>query len=95
MTEPEPSADRAAEELRVRSGVPRERRRLGRWSVEQRGDELAEIGFAGVRLLRAVRAVVRDRDWNTVPARITGLTADHDQLRLDLDLVPPSRCNGC
>lgn len=40
--------------------------RGGRWSLELRGDELADIAVDGARVLRSVRAVVRDRDWNTV-----------------------------
>jgi D-apionolactonase len=42
----------------------------GQWSVEIRGDEVADIHFDGVYLLRAVRLVVRDRDWNTVPVEV-------------------------
>jgi D-apionolactonase len=42
----------------------------GQWSVELRGDEVADIHFDGVYLLRAVRPVVRDRDWNTVPVEV-------------------------
>jgi D-apionolactonase len=42
----------------------------GRWSVELRGDEVADIRFDGVYLLRAIRPVVRDRDWNTVPVEV-------------------------
>ncbi|MGX5682675.1 hypothetical protein [Schumannella luteola] len=39
----------------------------GPWSIDVRGDELADITFDGSLVLRAVRAVIRDRDWNTVP----------------------------
>jgi hypothetical protein len=35
-----------------------------------RGDEVADIRFDGVLLLRAIRPVVRDRDWNTVPVQV-------------------------
>ncbi len=48
--------------------------RRGGWAVDLRGPELAEIGFDGVRLLRGIRPVVRDQDWNTVPVRVDGLT---------------------
>lgn len=44
--------------------------RHGRWSLEVRGDEVADIAYDGVPLLRAVRPVVRDRDWNTVPVSV-------------------------
>ncbi|MBM9469399.1 hypothetical protein [Nakamurella leprariae] len=39
----------------------------GRWTAELRNDELADIAHDGVVLLRAVRVVVRDQDWGTVP----------------------------
>ena len=42
----------------------------GAWSFEVRGDEVADIRYAGVLLLRAVRAVVRDQDWNTIPVTV-------------------------
>lgn len=39
--------------------------RSGPWALELRGDEIADLTFDGRRVLRSVRAVVRDRDWNT------------------------------
>jgi hypothetical protein len=39
--------------------------RYGRWELELRDDEFAVIRYRGSPVLRAVRAVVRDRDWNT------------------------------
>jgi hypothetical protein len=42
----------------------------GRWSFELRGDELADIRYDGAALLRGIRAVVRDHDWNTIPVRV-------------------------
>jgi len=39
--------------------------RSGRWSLQLRGDELADLAYDGRTLLRSVRAVVRDRDWDT------------------------------
>jgi hypothetical protein len=45
----------------------------GPWSLEVRGDELARIAFDGSRLLRSVRSVARDRDWNTVPTIVDGM----------------------
>ena len=41
--------------------------RSGRWSVELRGDELADIRCDGVLLARSIRFAARDRDWSTVP----------------------------
>jgi hypothetical protein len=35
----------------------------GRWSLEVRGDELADVRCDGRVVLRAVRAVARDEDW--------------------------------
>jgi hypothetical protein len=39
--------------------------RSGPWAIELRGDELADIRFEGVVVLRGVRAVARDADWGT------------------------------
>ncbi len=39
----------------------------GRWSLDRRGDELADLAVDGVVVLRSVRLVLRDRDWGTVP----------------------------
>ena len=36
-----------------------------RWSLDLREDELADIAYAGRIVLRSVRAVVRDRNWDT------------------------------
>lgn len=41
--------------------------RSGDWTLQRRDDELADIAFAGEIVLRSVRAVVRDHDWDTVP----------------------------
>ncbi|WP_433719323.1 hypothetical protein [Microbacterium laevaniformans] len=49
----------------------------GRWSLGLRGDELAAISVDGVPVLRSVRAVVRDRDWNTV-ALVVERVQEHD-----------------
>lgn len=37
----------------------------GPWTLALRGDELADIRYGGVSVLRSTRAVVRDLDWNT------------------------------
>jgi hypothetical protein len=39
--------------------------RSGPWSLALRGDEFADIAFDGRPVLRSVRAVVRDRNWDT------------------------------
>jgi hypothetical protein len=56
--------------LAQRAGGPRSALRHGRWTLELRGDEVADIAYDGVLLLRAVRPVVRDQDWNTLPVRV-------------------------
>jgi hypothetical protein len=53
-----------------RMGGPVRRLRHGSWTLEIRGDEVSEIRYDGVYLLRAIRPVVRDRDWNTVPVEV-------------------------
>ena len=53
-----------------RIGLPLLPVRLGGWALELRGDEVADISFAQTPLLRAVRPVVRDQDWNTVPVHV-------------------------
>ena len=42
-------------------------RRLGDWTFELRGDELADLAYDGDVVLRSIRTVVRDADWNTAP----------------------------
>src|SRR4029079_18213802 len=58
---------------------------------ELRGDELANITFSGVLLLRAFRVVVRDQDWRTVPPQRTRLSvhegkSDGQQLIVQLQV---------
>jgi hypothetical protein len=47
--------------------------RSGAWSLELRDDELAEVRFDGGRVLRSIRAVARDRDWNTPTLAVDGV----------------------
>jgi hypothetical protein len=54
------------------------------WSVELRDDELADIHRGDAILLRAVRAVVRDHGWNTVPAVVTAVDSSATSLRVTL-----------
>lgn len=58
----------------------------GPWTLELRGDELADIRFDGTLVLRSVRAVARDRDWGTVPAAVTSVEGDAGVLRIALRL---------
>ncbi|WP_460798829.1 hypothetical protein [Microbacterium sp. GXF0217] len=54
------------------------------WSIEVRGDELAEIRYDGRMLLRAVRSAVRDRGWQTVPVQVLSLDSNTSSLTLGL-----------
>ncbi|MFK4853525.1 hypothetical protein ACI3KT_17970 [Microbacterium sp. ZW T6_19] len=56
----------------------------GEWSLELRGDELAEIRHHDAIVLRGVRAAVRDRGWQTVPVLVTAVTAEPDALTVSL-----------
>ncbi|MCU1407588.1 MAG: hypothetical protein JWQ43_3891 [Glaciihabitans sp.] len=47
----------------------------GPWTLELRGASLSDIAYNGTPLLRSIRVVVRDRDWQTIEPEI--LTADH------------------
>ncbi|WEG08226.1 hypothetical protein PU630_13415 [Microbacterium horticulturae] len=47
--------------------------RAGDWTLRLRGDELADIAFAGRPVLRSIRAVVRDHDWNTAALVVDGI----------------------
>ncbi|GAA4426955.1 hypothetical protein GCM10023169_26340 [Georgenia halophila] len=58
----------------------------GEWSFERRGDEIADVRHAGRLVLRMVRLVARDRDWNTVPAEVRDVDADGSALRVRLAL---------
>ncbi|KDA05377.1 hypothetical protein DC31_16490 [Microbacterium sp. CH12i] len=54
------------------------------WSIEVRGDELADIRRDGRLVLRGVRAVVRDHGWNTVPVVVESFTTSPDGLEFRL-----------
>ncbi|NKX49673.1 hypothetical protein HER39_03580 [Arthrobacter deserti] len=45
----------------------------GPWTAELVGDELANICYRGRRVLRAVKAVVRDQDWHTLAPSVRDL----------------------
>jgi len=62
-----------------------ERWSSGRWALDLRGDELADIRCDGEVMLRAVRLVARDVDWHTAwPREITARPGPAD---LAVDLV--------
>jgi hypothetical protein len=50
-----------------RNGEPTREWRSGAWSLQLRDDEFADIAHHGSVVLRSVRAVVRDRNWDTAP----------------------------
>ncbi len=60
----------------------RDHRRLGRWRFELRGDELADLRFDDGRVLRSIRAVVRDRDWDTAGLVVEGIESGPDAITL-------------
>ncbi|MFC0678767.1 hypothetical protein ACFFGH_13035 [Lysobacter korlensis] len=84
----EPAADlteyEAAEAAWGHSEIRPERWLCGPWAMERRGDELADIAFDGSPVLRMIRAVVRDRDWNTVPVSVEAAEHAEDGLQLQL-----------
>ncbi|MEW9267122.1 hypothetical protein AB1207_20415 [Kineococcus endophyticus] len=56
---------------------------VGRWAGEvRRGGSLSHLTHDGVPVLRAVRGVVRDRDWRTAPATVTSTSATSGALLL-------------
>ncbi|MCP2031169.1 hypothetical protein L1277_001260 [Okibacterium sp. HSC-33S16] len=59
---------------------------LGRWAFELRGDEIADLTFDDSPVVRSVRAVARDQDWNTVPATVEAFEPTKDGHRLRLSM---------
>ena len=61
----------------------------GAWRAELRHDEIADISYAGVPVLRGIRAVVRDRDWQTLVPVLRGIeripAKEGTSLLLDLE----------
>lgn len=58
------------------------------WRAELRNDELSDITFNGIPVLRAVRAVVRDHDWRTLVPTVSRVAqhARHGGVTLLLDI---------
>jgi len=59
---------------------------VGPWRFQLRGDELADLAFDGSPVVRSVRAVARDRDWNTVPATVETVEVRPDGCDLGLSM---------
>ena len=60
---------------------------VGSWTWESRGDEVADIRYAGVPVLRSVRFVARDADWETVPVERVRLRRRGDGVRVRVRLT--------
>ncbi len=56
--------------------------RHGAWTFEVRGDEIADLRYGGRLLLRAVRPVIRDQDWNTIPVTVLDQHLDRTESSL-------------
>ncbi len=54
----------------------------GDWTLQVRGDELADLTYAGRTVLRSVRAVVRDRNWDTAGLVVDRVRASDATLTL-------------
>lgn len=52
----------------------------GLWSLELRGDEIADISYDGRVALRSIRSLIRDRDWNTPTLSVYSVLGRTDSL---------------
>ncbi|MBW9109118.1 hypothetical protein [Microbacterium ureisolvens] len=64
------------------NGEPAREWTSGPWSLELRDDEFADIAYEGSVVLRSIRAVVRDRNWDT--ARLVVDRVDSSGIALTL-----------
>ena len=55
--------------------------RSGDWQIDLRDDEFADIKFQNQIVLRSVRAVIRDRDWNTADLVIDSFSESANELK--------------
>lgn len=79
------------DENHARLFAPSETVEAAGWRAELRNDELSDITFNGIPVLRAIRAVVRDHDWRTLVPTV-GRVAQHARdggvtLLLDIDFA--------
>jgi hypothetical protein len=56
----------------------------GAWSLKLRDDELAEISYNGQLILRSVRALIRDQDWNTPSIIVDEVNQTENQLAVKI-----------
>ncbi|MFJ4029598.1 hypothetical protein ACIPWF_19640 [Paenarthrobacter sp. NPDC089989] len=66
--------------------APRTAIHSGPWAAELRNDELAAISYNGIQALRAIRAVVRDKDWRTLVPTVQDSTLDEGEWGTELNL---------
>ena len=59
----------------------------GRWRLELRDEEIADIEFDGRPVLRSIRGVARDRDWGTIPPRVISVDRGGDRIAINVSLV--------
>ncbi|WAH98484.1 hypothetical protein [Arthrobacter sp. MMS18-M83] len=79
------------DESHTRLFAPSEAVETAGWRAELRNDELSDITFNGIPVLRAIRAVVRDHDWRTLVPTVSRV-AQHARdggvtLLLDIDFA--------
>ncbi|WP_284754716.1 hypothetical protein [Arthrobacter sp. efr-133-R2A-120] len=70
--------------------APSETVEAAAWRAELRNDELSDITFNGIPVLRAIRAVVRDHDWRTLGPTVSRVAQHADgatTLLLDIDFA--------
>lgn len=66
------------------SRIERHGHALGGWTLERRDDEIADLRRDDRRVLRSIRAVVRDADWNTIPLAVNDVTVSERSLVIGL-----------
>lgn len=64
-----------------------ERWSTGRWSLDVRADELADVRCDDQIVLRGIRAVARDADWQTAWPRSVTHQRDGERLAIDLEIA--------
>ncbi|WP_374975830.1 hypothetical protein ACEYYH_18860 [Microbacterium trichothecenolyticum] len=69
------------------NGEPAREWKSGPWSLELRDDEFADIAYEGHVVLRSVRAVVRDRNWDTADLVVDRVDASGIALTLHVHSV--------
>jgi len=81
----EPSPDSQAEGADVNNAekgcrllAPSETIESGPWRLQLRGEEVAGIEYRGYPVLRAIRPVVRDDDWRTLPSAVESVLRSKD-----------------